>query len=635
MILNYFRKFLFTRWAAFSHDLLCIPIALFCAFWLRFNLGVIPEHHLLAAQKLLLIVLPLQSMLFWSFCFYRGFWRFASLPDLVRIMKAVALGSFLAALLAGVFFRIEGIPRSVMVLYPVLLILFLSGSRFVYRYIKDRHLYAKNTVGVRVLIIGAGRAGDSLVRDILSSEGYQPMGFLDDNPKKIGREIHGIRVLGRVADLISVAQRLSVGTILLAIPSADRHTIKKIIDSSSQAGLECKTLPSISERTGQKIEAAQLRAVTVNDLLGREVIKLDENAISSYLHSKNVLVTGGGGSIGSELCRQIAKARPAKLIIFENSEYNLYVIEHELRSKFPDLNLVIVLGDVKIANRIAWTFKTFKPEVVFHAAAYKHVPMVEKNPAEGVFNNVVGTKVVADAADFFGVNRFVLVSTDKAVNPANVMGTTKRIAELYCQNLAERSNTKFITTRFGNVLGSAGSVVPLFEKQIKAGGPITVTHKDITRYFMTIPEAVGLILQAGSMGRGGEIFVLEMGEPILIKDLAEQMILLSGQKPGVDIQLTYTGLRPGEKLYEEVFHESEGLMGTNHPKLLLAKSRRVDWEWLSSELEELRQAAEGRDVEQLLQHLKNIVPEFSGGSRIGSAVIGSEKKQQRRLSLVG
>jgi len=303
----------------------------------------------------------------------------------------------------------------------------------------------------------------------------------------------------------------------------------------------------------------------------------------------------------------------------------------ELRRDFPDLDLAVVLGDVKIINRVEWAMETFRPDAVFHAAAYKHVPMLEKNPAEGVFNNVIGTKVVADAADRFRVKRFVLVSTDKAVNPANVMGTTKRIAEIYCQNLAARSRTKFITTRFGNVLGSAGSVVPLFEEQISSGGPVTVTHEKITRFFMTIPEAVGLILQAGAMGRGGEIYVLEMGEPVLIKELAEQMIRLSGFIPHEDIKIVYTGLRPGEKLYEEVFHAGEGLLGTDHPKLQLAKCREVDWQWLCDELECLRTAAMSREVGPLMRHLKNIVPEFSGGVRKERMEEAADSRRDLRL----
>jgi FlaA1/EpsC-like NDP-sugar epimerase len=362
----------------------------------------------------------------------------------------------------------------------------------------------------------------------------------------------------------------------------------------------------------QDTAVSQLRNLTLEDLLGRAQVELDKESIAGYLRDKNVLVTGAGGSIGSELCRQVAEQYPAKLILFDHGEFNLYTIDHEIRNSFPEIDIITVLGDVKNYERVDWVFRKFNPQVVFHAAAYKHVPMIELNPAEGVVNNIIGSRTVADAADRYSSEAFVFVSTDKAVNPANVMGTSKRIAEIYCQNLAMNSKTRFITTRFGNVLGSAGSVVPLFKKQIEAGGPVTVTHKEIERFFMTIPEAVSLILQAGAMGEGGEIFVLDMGKPVRIKNLAEQMIRIAGLTPGKDIEIIYTGLRPGEKLYEEIFHERENLRGTNHPKLLLAGSRKVDWQWLSDQLEALVKAANSRNVPELISHLRRIVPEYEG-----------------------
>jgi len=626
-------KLFFSRWSAFAHDMLCIPIALFLAYWLRFNLEDVPQEMLEAEKILLIIALPIQAGLYWLFGFYRGFWRFASLPDLVRIIQSVSLGTVLSALIVVVFWRQPNIPRSIFILYPILLIISLSGSRFLYRFMKDRHLYLAQKTGKRALIVGAGRAGDSLVRDMLASELYQPLGFLDDDYKKHGREIRGVRVLGACKELAKLTKKLDIETVLLAIPSARRGFAVGFINDCAELGLECKTLPSLLELTGQQIQTKHLRNITLEDLLGRDPVQLDDVAIADYLTGKSILVTGGGGSIGSELCRQIAMAQPKRLIIFDQGEFNLYTIEMELRNKFPDLDLIATLGDVKIEKQVDWAFKEFGPEVVFHAAAYKHVPMVEKNQIEGVCNNVLGTQVVADAADRFRVKRFVLVSTDKAVNPANVMGVSKRIAELYCQNLAQRSKTKFITTRFGNVLGSAGSVVPLFEQQIKAGGPVTVTHKDITRYFMTIPEAVGLILQAGAMGSGGEIYVLEMGAPILIRDLAEQMISLSGFRVGVDIKIKYTGLRPGEKLYEEVFHSNEGVVGTSHPKIQLAQARLVDWDWLNRELDGLMAAALSHDLPQIMSHLKSIVPEYSGGTLL-EANFSDQTPKPKRLVLV-
>ncbi len=600
---------LLNRWTAVLHDLLWIPLALELAYWLRFNFDTIPPEYLESLLKLALSAIPIQGAIFWLLGLYRGFWRFASIPDLVRILKAVGLGSLLLTLMASVVLRMHGVPRSVLVLYPILLSSGLCLSRLTYRWFKDSRIKLQKKEGKRSLIVGAGRAGELLVRDLLHRPEYLPLAFVDDDVQKHGREIHGIRVIGDTNSIQEIVKALGIELVLLAIPSADRSAIQRIVSLCNQANVQCRTLPSIFEMRGMDIDAERLRPVTVEDLLGRDVVKLDTLAISGYLKGKNVLVTGGGGSIGSELCRQIASIKPAKLIIIDSSEFNLYTIDHELRSDFPELKLVTVLGDIKNDERINWVFTKFSPHVIFHAAAYKHVPMLEINPAEAVTNNVLGTKIVADAADRYDADRFVLVSTDKAVNPANVMGTTKRIAELYCQNLNHRSKTKFITTRFGNVLGSAGSVVPLFEKQIKDGGPVTVTHPEITRYFMTIPEAVSLILQAGAMGDGGEIFVLDMGKPILIRELAEQMIKLSGLTPGKDIEIIYTGLRPGEKLFEEIFHQKEDLKPTSHEKLLLAKSREVDWEWLQQEIVHLQMAASMRNVQKLKQHLHNIVPE--------------------------
>jgi len=603
---------LINRSTAFVHDLFWVPIALYASFWLRFNLETIPQRYVHTFFLILTIAIPCQGIFLWLFGLYRGMWRFASLPDLVRILKAVFLGTFFIVLGFFLFNRLEGIPRTVIFLYPVLLVFGLTGPRLLYRWFKDRHFILQKNEGKKTLIIGAGQGGDLLVRDLLRRPEYEPVALIDDDISKQGREIHGVRVYGGFDDLAEIVKLLEIKLVVLAIPSAKKETIKRLVAECAKVEVECKTLPFLVELSGNQVEADQLRPVTLEDLLGRDAVQLDLQAIAGYLNNKTVLVTGGGGSIGSELCRQVAGLKPSQLIIFDHGEFNLYAIDNELRSAFPDLKIINVLGDLKNYDRVDWVFRKFLPHVVFHAAAYKHVPMLELNPAEGVQNNVFGTKVVADAADRYHVDRFVLVSTDKAVNPANVMGTTKRIAEIYCQNLNLRSQTKFITTRFGNVLGSAGSVVPLFEKQIKSGGPVTVTHREIKRYFMTIPESVSLILQAGSMGKGGEIFVLEMGEPVLIKDLAEQMIRLSGLEPDRDIKIEYIGLRPGEKLFEEIFHESEDLRGTTHPKLQLARARQCDWGWLTAVLDDLRSAATSRDVPELIRHLRQIVPEYNG-----------------------
>jgi FlaA1/EpsC-like NDP-sugar epimerase len=612
MTKKFFKLIPLNRWSALLHDLACVPLAFVLAYWLRFNLGTIPQEYQQSLATLILIALPVQGIFFWYSGLYRGLWRFASIPDLIRIFKVAGLGSLVIVAIASIWTRLEGVPRSVLLLYPLLLVAGLSASRIAYRWYKDHRLDFSSQNGTRTLIVGAGRSGEMLARDLLHRVEYRPLAFLDDNPAMHKREIHGIPVQGGTDRLSECVNALSVELVLLAMPSADKSLLQRLVLECNQIGVRCQTLPSVFEMAGRQVDAEKLRSVTVEDLLGREVVELDHEAIAEYLAGKVVLVTGGGGSIGSELCRQIAAQKPAQLVVFENGEFNLYTIEYELRHSFVELEFAAILGDVKDHDRVNWLFKTYRPDVVYHAAAYKHVPMLEANPAEGVCNNVFGTKIIADAADRFGVGRFVLVSTDKAVNPVNVMGTTKRIAEIYCQNLNSRSQTQFVTTRFGNVLGSAGSVVPLFQKQIAKGGPVTVTHKDITRYFMTIPESVSLILQAGAMGRGGEIFVLDMGEPVLINDLAKQMIQLSGLKVEKDIKIIYTGLRPGEKLYEELLHESEELQKTSHEKLFLARSRDVDWSWLETQLADLESVAVSRDIDKMLIIMHDLVPEFTG-----------------------
>ena len=610
MINRFIRQKLLNRLTAFAHDLTAIPLALLAAFSFRYNFEVLPSTTVII--NILLVAIPVQGFMYWLSGLYRGIWRFASMQDLFRITKAVASGTLLVTLLLFLLTRLENIPRSVVLLYPLLLFGILSGSRLIYRWFKDRQILFARQGGKKVLVVGAGHGGELLVRDLLRHQDYQPIAIVDDDLSKQGRELHGVRVLGQIADLQELAEIHDAELVVIAIPTAPQELFRKVAAISNEIGIECRTLPALSDLNDQGVAVNQLRNLTLEDLLGREQVELDKASIAGYLQQKNVLITGAGGSIGSELCRQVARQNPTKLIIFDHSEFNLYSIDHEIRGNFAEIEVITVLGDVKNYERVDWVFRKFHPQVIFHAAAYKHVPMLELNPAEGVVNNCIGSQTVADAADRYNADAFVFVSTDKAVNPANVMGTSKRIAEVYCQNLAEKSQTRFITTRFGNVLGSAGSVVPLFEKQILTGGPVTVTHKDISRYFMTIPEAVSLILQAGAMGEGGEIFVLDMGEPVRIKDLAEQMIRIAGLIPEKDIEIIYTGLRPGEKLYEEIFHERENLRGTNHPKLLLAGSRQVDWQWLNKELKALADAATSRNVPNLINHLRRIVPEYEG-----------------------
>jgi FlaA1/EpsC-like NDP-sugar epimerase len=587
-----------------------VPLAWFFAFWFRYNLEVVPVSFFYEdALSALSFVLPIQLIAFLLFGLYRGIWRFASLPDIVRILKAVIVGTVISVALLFVFTRAGGVPRSVPVIYAILLVMLLSGPRLIYRLLKDRHLDL--TPGKRVLIVGSGQAGEKLARDILRNRrgDFRPVAFVDDKMRRQGREIHGLPVAGTCEEIPELCEELSIDIIMLAIPSASSTQMRRVVASCEASGVPFRSVPRLNDLISGNVQINHLRHVSIEDLLGRNPVSLDWQTIDATLSGKTVLVTGGGGSIGSELCRQLAKLKPTQLVLLEHSEFNLYSIEMELLNEYPELTMECHLGDITDEAYVDNLFGQYRPEVVFHAAAYKHVPMLENRIRQAVRNNVLGTRTVAKIADRYGCGVFVLVSTDKAVNPANVMGASKRGAEIFCQNLNAHSKTRFITVRFGNVLGSAGSVIPLFRKQIEEGGPVTVTDPRMERYFMTIPEACQLIMQTVVMGQGGEIFVLDMGEPVKISYLAEQMIHLSGRALGSDIQIEYIGLRPGEKLYEELFHEKEQLQKTSHEKVLLAHHRQVDWQWLSGIMQEMTEASEAIDNDRLRYLLSQLVPE--------------------------
>jgi len=592
-----------SSWAAFAHDLLMVPLAWLGAYWLRFNLESIPKPYLDEAWTLLPVVWFVQVVAFWRFGLYRGIWRFASLQDLSRILKAVATGVAAAAIVSFTLTRLEGVPRSVFVIYACLLVLLLGGPRFLYRSLKDRNQLRDS--GQRALVVGAGRAGEQLVRELLRdrASAFYPVAFLDDDPAKIGKEIHGVVVAGRTGELERLALKYGADVIVVALPEAAPSERRRIIEACERTGLPFRTLPPLEDLVSGRVSVRHLRNVEIDDLLGREPVELDWTTITARHRGRSVLITGGGGSIGSELCRQIARLEPSRLVVFERSELNLYNIERELRSRFPALPLGVVLGDVGDGALVEKTLQEYRPEVIFHAAAYKHVRLLESQARAAVRNNVLATRTLAQAAVRAGCRTFVFISTDKAVKPGNVMGATKRVAELYCQALNQHARTRFVTVRFGNVLGSAGSVVPLFQKQIAEGGPVTVTHPEVTRFFMTIPEATQLILQASSVGEGGEIFVLSMGEPVNIRYLAEQLIILSGKRPGEDIEIVYTGLRPGEKLHEELFQGDEELIGTAHPKLLLARSRMRPLALLERDIDMMAEACARNDEQRVCQLL--------------------------------
>lgn len=601
----------------FLHDLMVVAVAWFGAYWLRFNLETIPSVYLERAWNWFPLVVLLQGAVLYYFGLYRGHWRFASMPDFIRIIKAVAAGTFAMLVVMFLATRLESEPRSVFPLYAVLLVGFLGLPRLLYRWHKDRRLFLSEAK--RVLIVGAGRAGDMLARDLLRDPGRAllPVGFVDDKQRRTGMEIQGIRVLGNCEQIPALVEEHEIDLVLIAIPSADSRQMQRIVSICEQTRVPFRTLPRLQDMVAGRVSVDALRDVSIDDLLGREAVTLDWNGIRRELYGKRVLVTGGGGSIGSELCRQIARLDPDSLVLLEQSEFNLFEIERELRKAHPRLALEVCLGDVTDAMLVDQVMARYRPQVVFHAAAYKHVPMLEHQVRQAARNNVLGTRTLALAADRHGVEAFVMISTDKAVNPANVMGASKRIAEIFCQNLDRRSETRYITVRFGNVLGSAGSVVPLFREQLRAGGPLTVTHPEMIRYFMTIPEACQLILQAGAMGKGGEIFVLDMGEPVKITYLAEQMIRLAGREPGKDIEIVYTGLRPGEKLFEELFHEKE-LSGTAHQKILLAQARPVDWDYLQQRMQRLDEACQVYDEPAIMALIRELVPEMQAPAKAQS-----------------
>ncbi len=586
------------------------------AYWLRFNLETIPEYYWLNIKRDLPYILAIQGTVFWFLGLYRGVWRFSSRPDLIRITKAVIIGVSLISFSFFLYDRLDGVPRAVIPLYVCLLLLLLSIPRFYYRFWKENILMERS--GKRALIVGAGAAGEMLVRDLSTEQnsGYIPVAFVDDDRYKRKREVRGLRVFGEIKKLPEFVRQLEIEVIFIAIPSATDSQMRRIIETCELCEVPFQTLPSVKDLLSGQISRKNLRDVSIEDILGRAPVHLNWRLITENLKGKRILVTGGGGSIGSELCKQLTRANPAALIILDQSEFNLYKIDGELTAAYPDIRHQAVLGDVTDRMFVRRVIQQLKPEVIFHAAAYKHVPLLENQIREAVHNNVIGTKIVAEEAIAAGIERFVLISTDKAVNPTNIMGATKRAAEILCQNLNDKNGTCFMTVRFGNVLDSAGSVVPLFREQIKAGGPVTVTHPDITRYFMTIPEACQLIMQAEAAGKGGEVFVLDMGEPVKISYLAEQMIRLSGKRLGEDIAIKYVGLRPGEKLYEELFHEQEQLIATGYEKLFLAQARLYDKAAWIAHVDRLTLACRQNDDAEIMKILRSLVPEYQASQDV-------------------
>ena len=612
------------RWWMLGVDALLLAVALAGSFWLRFDFTV-PALYLRSAWQILGFILGLRLLLLVASGVYRGEWRYISVGDLMAIARAVTWGTLLIAFCSFLLPRLgwqqrwpaawlDGYPFKVLVGEWLGDIILIGGFRLFLRLFKQYRstIRYRDIERKRVMVIGAGDAGEMVARQMLAHPeyGYLPVAFIDDDAKKKGRQIHGIPIVGGRDRLNEAIGLKHVEEIIIAIPSAPGTVVREVVEHCKQAKVRFKIVPGIKEIIEGDVNIGQIREVELEDLLRREPVTSDLDDVSQYLRGKTVLITGAGGSIGSELCRQVAGFGPKRLVLLGRGENSIYEMDIELRTSFRGLGYSVVIGDVNDGVRMRQVFSEFHPDVVFHAAAHKHVPMMEHNPGEAVKNNILGTQTVAELAVRHGVKRFVMISTDKAVNPSSVMGATKRLAEEVVRSLGSQRRTKFIVVRFGNVLGSRGSVVPLFKKQIAAGGPVTVTHPQIERFFMTIPEAVHLVLQAGAMGAGGDVFVLDMGKPVKIVDLARDLIKLSGLEPDRDIKIEFTGLRPGEKLFEELFTAEEDMNATRHSQIFKARTKPVDKAAVSRHTTQLARAAAAGNNDRIVALLRRCLPTF-------------------------
>ncbi|MBU2522551.1 MAG: polysaccharide biosynthesis protein [Proteobacteria bacterium] len=605
-------------------DMVLLALSYFSAYVVRFE-AHIGANELLVIKQTIVPILLCKLAVFYFFNLYRGMWRYTGILDLLNAIKAVLVSSLIIITVVLMLSRFQGFSRSVFVIDAVFSLILIAGIRLVIRLLLSTTTFSLNNNGIiinehkKMIIIGAGDAGEKVVREIYDNPRmkYRVVGFVDDDKSKLGKQIHGIRVLGRIDELKEIVKSEGVDEILIAAPSAVGKDMRRIVEICDSTKIPYKTLPGMGEIIDGKVSIKTIRDIAYKDLLGRPPVRLENDKISEFLKNKCVLITGAGGSIGSELCRQICTYRPSLLVLFDAGESNLYSIQMELKHVVTYIKYRAVLGRVQDKALVDEVFRKYKPDVVFHAAAYKHVPLVERNPWEAVYSNIVGTNTLVKAAISHKVDRFVLVSTDKAVRPTNVMGASKRITEKIIQAHSSVP-TKFMAVRFGNVIGSSGSVIPLYRHQIEKGGPVTVTHPEITRFFMTIEESAQLILQAFTMGEGGEIFILEMGTPIKIVDMARDLIRLSGKEPDTDIEIKFIGLRPGEKLYEELITEGEGIVKTEHEKILVLRDERLggDIEYyskldrLDEQIKELTHLADMHDAKGIKKKLREVVPEY-------------------------
>ena len=595
-------------------DIILINGSVFLSLIMRFeiNIASVPEEYI---QKYIVNVIPftiVTLIIFWCFRMYHSLWQYASIAELYKIVEACVVAEL--AHLCVTSFMGWMLPRSCYFTSGVFLIVAMSASRFMYRLLRQLiNEYRHTSEQLKIMIIGAGEATSVLMREISNSrylDNSKVVCIIDDDLGKVGKYIRGVKIVGTRDHIKEYARYYDIDEIIFAIPSASTKDKREILNICKETSCNLKILPGVYQMVDGEINIKDLRNVDVLDLLGRDPVKVDIESIMGYVKDKTVLVTGGGGSIGSELCRQLVSHKPKCLVIFDIYENNAYDIQQELKIKYPDANVVTLIGSIRNTSRLESVFEQYKPDIVYHAAAHKHVPLMEVSPNEAIKNNVVGTWNVAKMADKYGVKKFVMISTDKAVNPTNVMGATKRICEMIIQSFNEKSKTDFVAVRFGNVLGSNGSVIPRFKRQIEAGGPVTVTHPDIIRYFMTIPEAVSLVLQAGAYAKGGEIFILDMGEPVKIDDLAKNLIRLSGYTLGVDMEIKYTGLRPGEKLYEELLMNEEGMQDTDNKLIHIGRPIEFDKEHFYEKLEELKEMAYAEDSADIRKKIMEVVDTY-------------------------
>lgn len=618
---------------AFVYDFCVVALAFWGAIFLRFDSFDIPLTNDLDFNRFFFAAMILHAVCFITSGLYQGVWRFSSMHDLLRVVKASAVATLLSVMTCFLMTRLQGVPRSLFLIHLLLLITGLGGGRFIYRFLKDyTFTWSQNTVSSdqikNVLIVGAGRAGEKLLRDIHTtpSLGLNVVGFVDDNQLQRNALIHNKKVLGTVEDIPELVSTFAVDKIFIAIPSASGERVKRIVFYCKETSADIKILPKVDHLLSNQVELSLLRNLNIEDLLGRQQVQLDTKGLSEMIQNKRVMVTGAGGSIGSELSIQIAKFKPSVIVLVDSCELFMYELEMKFKEVFPGVAIVPKILDVRNEMKVRETFEEYRPNIVFHAAAYKHVPMMEHNPSEAIETNVKGTKIVGGLALEFNVEKFIFISTDKAVNPTNVMGASKRIAEMVLTDFSAKStSTQFMSVRFGNVLGSNGSVIPLFRKQIESGKDLTVTDPEIVRYFMSIPEACQLVLQAGSLGAGGEIFVLDMGEPVKIVDLAREMIRLAGLKEGRDINIVFTGLRPGEKLYEELFSDCEACGPTMHSKINRAFFRPIDAR-LEEKVAQILRLGPSQS-EALIYLIKDIVPEFEHSKLISRSQENSLSQQ--------